>query len=447
MATTVDEVTDLLQPLIRNACVNDGTAVSGQEVRTVDVLQSYLEGGGLDVERYEPVPGRASLVTRIEGSDPNAPSLCLMGHSDVVPVNENGWTRDPFGGELVDGVVWGRGAVDMLNLTSSMAVAVKHLADSGFRPKGTLVYTAVADEEALGTHGAKWLVEHERDAVVTDYVVTEMGGMRMPLPSPSGPKLPVMVAEKGTYWCRLTVKGTPGHGSMPLRTDNAVVKAAVIVQRLAEFRPEAQMHDVWRRFVDAADLLPELRETLLDPEKVVAFAETFPDVGMARMVHAATHTTISPNIVHGGQKTNIIPDRVDLELDIRTLPGQTSGDVRAMLADALGPELFASVDITAQSDDESTASSLDNPLWDSITKVTEAMVPGTRTMPFLLVGATDARFFRRAGSIAYGYGLFSERIPFAQFMSMFHGDDERVDQESLDLSTNLWEALATDLLT
>jgi len=370
-----------------------------------------------------------------------------MGHSDVVPVNENGWTRDPFGGELVDGVVWGRGAVDMLNLTSSMAVAVKHLADSGFRPKGTLVYTAVADEEALGTHGAKWLVEHERDAVVTDYVVTEMGGMRMPLPSPSGPKLPVMVAEKGTYWCRLTVKGTPGHGSMPLRTDNAVVKAAVIVQRLAEFRPEAQMHDVWRRFVDAADLLPELRETLLDPEKVVAFAETFPDVGMARMVHAATHTTISPNIVHGGQKTNIIPDRVDLELDIRTLPGQTSGDVRAMLADALGPELFASVDITAQSDDESTASSLDNPLWDSITKVTEAMVPGTRTMPFLLVGATDARFFRRAGSIAYGYGLFSERIPFAQFMSMFHGDDERVDQESLDLSTNLWEALATDLLT
>jgi len=447
MATTVDEVTDLLQHLIRNACVNDGTAVSGQEVRTVDVLQSYLEGGGLDVERYEPVPGRTSLVTRIEGSDPNAPSLCLMGHSDVVPVNENGWTRDPFGGELVDGVVWGRGAVDMLNLTSSMAVAVKHLADSGFRPKGTLVYTAVADEEALGTHGAKWLVEHERDAVVTDYVVTEMGGMRMPLPSPSGPKLPVMVAEKGTYWCRLTVKGTPGHGSMPLRTDNAVVKAAVIVQRLAEFRPEAQMHDVWRRFVDAADLLPELRETLLDPEKVVAFAETFPDVGMARMVHAATHTTISPNIVHGGQKTNIIPDRVDLELDIRTLPGQTSGDVRAMLADALGPELFASVDITAQSDDESTASSLDNPLWDSITKVTEAMVPGTRTMPFLLVGATDARFFRRAGSIAYGYGLFSERIPFAQFMSMFHGDDERVDQESLDLSTNLWEALATDLLT
>ena len=447
MATTVDEVTDLLQHLIRNACVNDGTAVSGQEVRTVDVLQSYLEGGGLDVERYEPVPGRASLVTRIEGSDPNAPSLCLMGHSDVVPVNENGWTRDPFGGELVDGVVWGRGAVDMLNLTSSMAVAVKHLADSGFRPKGTLVYTAVADEEALGTHGAKWLVEHERDAVVTDYVVTEMGGMRMPLPSPSGPKLPVMVAEKGTYWCRLTVKGTPGHGSMPLRTDNAVVKAAVIVQRLAEFRPEAQMHDVWRRFVDAADLLPELRETLLDPEKVVAFAETFPDVGMARMVHAATHTTISPNIVHGGQKTNIIPDRVDLELDIRTLPGQTSGDVRAMLADALGPELFASVDITAQSDDESTASSLDNPLWDSITKVTQTMVPRARTMPFLLVGATDARFFRRAGSIAYGYGLFSERIPFAQFMSMFHGDDERVDQESLDLSTNLWEALATDLLT
>ena len=125
------ETVELLQQLIRNACVNDGTPESGQEVRSTDVLTTYLEGAGLDLEVYEPTPGRRSLVARIEGSDPSAPAMCLMGHTDVVPVSPAGWQRDPFGGELVDGEVWGRGAIDMLNLTASMAVATKHLADAG----------------------------------------------------------------------------------------------------------------------------------------------------------------------------------------------------------------------------------------------------------------------------------------------------------------------------
>ena len=127
---------DLLQTLIRNQCVNDGTPDSGQETRNADVLQSYVEGPGVTIERWEPTPGRASFVARVEGSDPDAPSLCLMGHTDVVPVNADGWTRDPFGGELVDGEVWGRGAIDMLCITSSMAVAFRQLATSGWKPRG-----------------------------------------------------------------------------------------------------------------------------------------------------------------------------------------------------------------------------------------------------------------------------------------------------------------------
>src|SRR4051794_10926533 len=200
---------ELLQQLIRNQCVNDGTPESGHEIRNAEVLQALLEGAGLDIELYEPTPGRTSLVARIEGSDPVAPSLCLMGHTDVVPVNPAGWSRDPFGGEVVDGVVWGRGAVDMLNLTSSMAVATKRLAQQGFTPEGTLIYLAVADEEALGTHGAKHLTEHEADVVQADYVITESGGI--PMPGPAGTKLPVVVGEKGAYWCTLRIKGTPGH--------------------------------------------------------------------------------------------------------------------------------------------------------------------------------------------------------------------------------------------
>ena len=194
------EVTDLLQLLIRNQCVNDGTMASGEETRSVDLLSQYLSGVG-DQEIFEPQPGRQSLVARIEGSDPNAPSLLLMGHTDVVPVNVDGWTRDPFAGAVVDGFVWGRGAIDMLNLTASQAVAFRRLADSGFKPKGSLIYLAVADEEAQGVWGAHWLLDHEREAVYADYVLTESGGFQVP--TPDGVRLPVIVGEKGTFWSKL----------------------------------------------------------------------------------------------------------------------------------------------------------------------------------------------------------------------------------------------------
>ena len=147
------EATELLRTMIRNACVNDGTAASGQETRSCAALEDYFAGAGVACERYTSEPGRESLVARIEGSDPKAPRLLLMGHTDVVPVSASGWQRDPFAADLVDGIVWGRGAIDMLNLTSTMAVATRRLAKSGFRPRGTLIYLAVADEEAGGNLG------------------------------------------------------------------------------------------------------------------------------------------------------------------------------------------------------------------------------------------------------------------------------------------------------
>jgi acetylornithine deacetylase/succinyl-diaminopimelate desuccinylase-like protein len=447
-ADPTGEVTELLQHLIRNACVNDGTPASGQEARNADVLASYLEGTGLDLERYEPAPGRANVVARIEGSEPSAPRLMLMGHTDVVPVTPDGWRNDPFGGELIDGEVWGRGAVDMLNETASMAVAFKRLARSGFRPKGTLTYLGVADEEALGTFGAAWLLEHQPDAVRTDYVITEAGGFSMPLPSTTpGAKLPVMVGEKGAFWAHIRVKGTPGHGSMPLRTDNALVKAAQVVQRLAGFQAVTHIDDIWRRFVQRAALPDALSETLLDAASLDDFvASGSTDVGLARLIHACTHTTIAPTIAHGGVKTNVIPDRVDLQVDVRTLPGETDDGIRSMLLEAIGPDLAPDVEIVADAANPASASPTETPLWDSLARVSEALVPGATTVPFLLVGATDARFFRWAGVTAYGYGLFSDRISLADFGSMFHGDDERIDQESLRLSEALWEGVAHDLL-
>lgn len=439
--TATAEATDLLQQLIRNQCVNDGTLASGDEVRSVDLLAQYLGDTGLDIERFEPQPGRGSLVARIEGTDPDAPSLLLMGHTDVVPVNPDGWTRDPFAADLVDGFVWGRGAVDMLNETATMAVAFKRLAESGFTPRGTLVYLAVADEEALGTWGAKYLVEHERDAVFADYVLTESGGFQMP--TQAGPRLPVLTTEKGTFWSKLTVSGTPGHGSQPFRTDNALVTAAEVVRRLAEYQPQTQIHETWRAFVEGMGYEPDFAAALLDVDTLREFCETLP-VGLARQVHACTHTTFAPTVIHGGTKTNVIPDKVTLEVDIRTLPGQTGDDIRAMLRDALG-DLADAVKLEAN-DDPPTASPIGTPLWDSLQRVSSRMVEGSALVPFVMVGGTDNRFFRRAGSVGYGYGLFSRRLTFEQYATMFHGNDERVDQESLALTTELWEAVARDLL-
>jgi acetylornithine deacetylase/succinyl-diaminopimelate desuccinylase-like protein len=437
------EVTDLLQHLIRNACVNDGTDASGHEARSVEVLRAVLEPTGIDIEVYEPSPGRQSLVARIEGSDPTAPTLTLLGHLDVVPVNEDAWSRDPFGGELVDDVVWGRGAVDMLNLTSSMAVATRRLATSGFAPRGTLIFAAVADEEAAGVWGAKHLAERQLDAVRSDYVLTESGGT--PMRSPGGTKLPVMVGEKGCYWCRITVTGTAGHGSQPYKTDNALVKAAEVVRRIAAYKPEAQIGEVWKRYLSAMGLPPEKTAPLLDPSLIEGRLDELP-VGAARLFHACTHTTFSPNIAHGGSKINTIPDTVQLEVDIRTLPGQSAADIERMIHEAVGADLHDSVIVEPAIFDPASESPMDTPLWSTLSRVATRFYSDAETVPMLIAGATDARFFRRLGATAYGFGLFSPTFRYEDYGKMFHGDDERIDVESLRLSTEMWEAVAVDLL-
>src|SRR5436190_1793349 len=344
------QTVELLQQLIRNRCVNDGSVGSGQEVRTSDVLRGYLDGSGLDVEVYEPdgAPGRTSLVARIEGTDPAAPTLCLMGHTDVVPVTPEHWTRDPFGGELVNGEVWGRGALDMLNLTASQAVALKALAQRGWRPRGTLVYLACADEEAGGAHGAGHVVKRHWDALRADYLLTENGGT---VSSHSDPlSVTVHVGEKGVAWRRLRVKGTPGHGSMPFRSDNALVKAAHVVTRLADYRPSPYVDDLWGAFVGSLSL---------DPVE----------------------------------------------------------------------KLFSK---------QASVSPIGTPLWDVLGRVVGAHYPGARLLPRLIVGFTDAPYFRERGAVAYGFGLFSRALTAEMMAGRFHGNDERIDVASLALTTQAW---------
>lgn len=435
--------TELLQQLIRNACVNDGTPESGHEQRNADTLRAVLEGPGVDLELFEPLPGRSSLVVRIEGREDSAPSLCLMGHTDVVPVSPDGWSRDPFGGELVDGEVWGRGAIDMLNLTSSMAVAFRRLAREGFRPRGTLVYFAVADEEAAGTLGAQWMADNHYDAIRSDYVLSESGGVVQA--TPEGRLVTLTPEEKGVAWRRLRVRGTPGHGSMPYGSDNALVKAAAVVGRLAAYQPPARITDTWRAFVQSLDLPADVRADLSDPDRADAALARIEDPYLAKLAHACTHMSFSPNVVHGGVKTNVIPDLVDIDVDIRVLPGETPADVAANIDAALG-ELAASVEVSTIHHSTPTSSPWDTELRAVLERATRRVYPDAELVPRLMTGGTDLRFFREKGAVAYGFGLFSDSFTMKDYASRFHGHDERVDVESLRLTTDMWMQVARDLL-
>ncbi|MCY7300747.1 MAG: M20/M25/M40 family metallo-hydrolase, partial [Ilumatobacteraceae bacterium] len=365
---------------------------------------------------------------------------CMMGHTDVVPVNPAGWTRDPFGGELIDGEVWGRGALDMLCLTSSMAVAFKELAMSGFRPRGDLIYFGVADEEAGGAHGAEWIVDHHWDAVKCDYMVTELGGFW----AGDGRSVMISTAEKGVAWRRLTIAGTPSHGSMPYATDNAVVTAAEIIRRISSHAGTARTGALWDALLRTSSLPTALVEKLADPAQLDDALAHLPPM-VARRFHACSHTTMSCNVVHGGQKTNMVPDSVMLDVDVRTMPGVDGDDVDGLLLEILG-ELAPRVTISRLQNGMATESTTESSLWGALSGRISAMYPQAELVPGLMVGGTDGRFFREKGTVVYGAGLFSPSLDRAAVANRFHGNDERIDVESLRLCTDLWLGLARDVV-
>ncbi len=314
------EVAELLQAMIRNACVNDGTPESGHEQRNADLLRDLLEGRGLDMELYEPLPGRTSLVAKLEGRDPDAPASGASRAHRCRPRQRRGLAPRPlrWGDHRRRGVGTRCGGhAEPHGVDGGVGRAIWPTKDSA--PKATSCSSASPTRRPSGSHGAQWLTEHRAEEVRCDYLITEAGGF--PMASPGGVRLPVITGEKGAFWCTMTVRGTPGHASQPLRTDNALVKAAEVVRRLAEHETPADIHEAWRRFVEGIGLPAEFSGPLLDPERIGEFCETLPLLGLARQAHACTHTTMAPTVLQAGTKVNVIPDRVHLQVDIRTLPG------------------------------------------------------------------------------------------------------------------------------
>jgi len=429
------EVVELLQTLIRNQCVNDGTVGSGHEYRSVATLRDFL---GTEGEVFEPEPGRQSLIKRVPGTDPAAPSLALVPHLDVVPVDRSGWTQDPFAADIVDGFVYGRGAVDMLNVTAAMAVAAKPYLTGEKRPRGDLLFAAVADEEGGGRYGALQLVEQRWEDVKADYLLTEVA--YPPISYASQQAIPVATGEKGVFWTILRATGTPGHGSTPYRSNNALIKMVEAVHGIADEPMPVAITEEWRRLVVTLDLPENLKESLVDEDRVDEAIDilAITDPLFARYVHAVTHLTISPNMFNAGMKANVIADTATANVDVRALPGMDRGFIDSHLYKAMG-NARDDVDLDPYLDLEATISPAgDNPLWEAIADAVEALEGHRNLLPTLMTVGTDARFWRVRGTVAYGVGLYDDRMDFSEMLSLFHGHDERVSVESVVRTTDLY---------
>lgn len=429
---------DLLRELVRAACVNDGTLESGQEVRGVRVLQRYLaeaiDSGRLEAQVFESAPGRASLIARVRGSDPAAPVLGLIGHLDVVPANPENWARDPFGGDVVDGELWGRGTVDMLYLTAAFAAVVREVALADTPPRGDLVLIAVADEEAGSEYGLKWLLREHPDAIRVTEALSESGGMRL------GRHVAIDIAEKGSAGRRLIVRGTPGHASIPYGAKSAAVLAGQVLQRLALVEPAIELGELWRPFVDARIEDPELAERLLDP---IRLDSALPELGgIAGYAHAVSRVTLSPTILRSGSLHNVIPDEAHIDLDIRTLPGTSDAQVDQLLRELLG-EYVDAVEIRHLKGWPATASPADNPLFAAVCRAI-TQTDGSPVVPIMAAGGSDARILRMVGIPAYGFGLLSEEWSYERYRERIHAHNERIDLRSVELTLEALRCVVAD---
>ncbi|MCB0908094.1 MAG: M20/M25/M40 family metallo-hydrolase [Nocardioidaceae bacterium] len=432
----------MLQTLIRNRCVSSGFPSTGNESVNATVLRDIVEGSGIDTSWHELAPGRGHLVARISGSDASAPSLCLMGHTDVVDADASGWDRDPFGGEIVDGEVWGRGAVDMLNQTAAMALTMRHLADDGFRPRGDLVFWAVPDEECGGFAGAKQLIDATPQAVLTDYAITEVGGAISR--TTGGPVLvEATVADKGAGGAMIRVVGDSGHASLPHGHANAVVRAAEVVGRIDAWQHPVRISEDWRRWVATQPFTPEVAAALSEVDHL---DEVLPSLEphVAAHAHACTRCTMAPTIIHGGDTINMFPSEVVVVVNVRTIQGDDTAAIHRELVELLS-DLVQPEDVMFQVT-EATASPKDTPLWDTLERVTQAAYQGAALVPGLLAAQTDARWTRPAGVTTYGYGLLSERVDPREYWSRFHGANERCDIDSLALTAQAYRRVAEDFL-
>jgi len=421
-----DEATELLRELIRLDTVNP----PGGETKAAELLLAYLEDAGVVCELYAQVPERANLVARLPGRG-DGKRLLLLGHTDTVLADPGEWSVDPWAGEVRDGCVWGRGALDMKGHVAANAVAIATLAREGFRPVGDLVMAATADEE-VGTSdfGLSWLCREHPEAVRAEYCVNEGGGDRAVV---NGRAVYLCaVAEKASSPFLLRVHGRSGHASMPGIADNALVRAARLVARLGELEPERRLLPETEAFFAAlTGETPRLDEL----DRLVGEL----DASFAGMVEPMLSMTVSPTMIEASRKRNVVPAVCDVTCDCRLLPGQTQAEAEATIRAWLGEDGYELGWIEGVG---GSRSSPHTPLWSVIEEWVAREEPGAAVVPVVLPGFTDSHHLRQTfGTITYGF--FPMRAMTAELAArLVHSADERIPVDDLELGTRFLIDLA-----
>jgi acetylornithine deacetylase/succinyl-diaminopimelate desuccinylase-like protein len=416
-----DEAVDLLQRLLRVDTVNP----PGNETPAARLLGEYLDRNGVRGELYARVPERANLVARLPGRG-EGPRLLVLCHTDTVLADPAEWQVDPWSGELRDGHVWGRGALDMKGQVAASAVAVASLAREGLGPAGDVIFAACADEEVgeAPQYGLPWLCEHHPEAVACEYAINEGGGDRLVV---EGRILYLCsLAEKRSTPIKLVVYGRSGHAARPGIADNALVKAAGLIQRLAALRPAVQLGPEAAAFAEV--VLGELPSAEHALERVRAVSPPAADV-----LEPALSLTVSATMIEASQKRNVVPGRCQVTLDVRLLPGQTDEDALAEIRDALGPGDY---ELEPQTGYGGTRSAADPILWHPLVDFVDRVEPGAAVAPACLAGFTDSHWLReRFGTVAYGF--FPTRYMDSELAArLIHSADERIDVRDLELGVH-----------
>jgi acetylornithine deacetylase/succinyl-diaminopimelate desuccinylase-like protein len=422
------EVTGLLQELIRLDTVNP----PGNETQAADLLRDYLGDHGVESELYARTPERANLVARIRGRG-DGPSLLLLSHTDTVPADPGEWLANPWSGEIRDGELWGRGALDMKGQVAAEAVALASLAREGFEPAGDLVFAACADEEVGAGFGLQWLCRSHPEAVRTDYALNEGAGERLELFG--RPFYLCSAAEKMSSPFRLFVRGRAGHASVPGIADNALVKAAPLIERLAAYRPELRLGPETSAMIEA--MIGEA----LSPEEALERAHERDELA-AELLAPLLSLTLSPTMISASQTRNVIPHLCTVDVDCRLLPGQTQAEVEPILRDVLGEGDFEFGWLEGWG---GTRSELGTPLWDAVASFVDRIEPEAALLPVCVAGFTDSHWLRDAfGTVAYGFCPSRAMDP--QLASrLIHSADERAAIDDLELAVDCFRHAAVEV--
>jgi acetylornithine deacetylase/succinyl-diaminopimelate desuccinylase-like protein len=444
---TRGEITSLLRDLIRI----DTTNPPGNEIQAAKYLAKTLEKEAFPCELLESKPGRGNLITRIRGSG-EKPSLLLLSHLDVVAANQKEWNVDPFAGTVKDGFVWGRGALDMKSMTVIEVMVMKLLKRQHVELKGDIILAATADEEKGGEEGAGWLTRNCPEKIRADYVINEGGGLAAPVNGKS--MYTVQTAEKGILWFKVKAKGTPGHGSIPGAADNAIVRMNNVVRKLERYRSRISLTPTVKQFLtEMAKEHKAARKTLTKLLEDPAAADPALDAlakrdrVLAEEIRAKLRMTVTPTMIHGGVKENIIPSECEAVFDCRVLPGQTTADAMDKIKSLLKKVGLEKLEFEIVQANEPSESPLDTVLYRNIVSALRKFDPDCAVAPDMLTGGTDSRFLRKLGAVCYGFQPMRSDMPYGQIKSGIHGVDERISIDNLVFGTSVLYTVVKTFLT